>query len=100
MGERGSSGPSKTILDLKDSVTLGADATVNIASALAYIRAFMVDREPLPTTDRVKKWREGRITEYMGKALLFLDYMNHWERWDDDALFLKDFASLVTRGRH
>ena len=88
MGERGSLRPNKTILDLEDFVTLGVDTTVDIASALAYIRAFMVDREPLPTTDGVRPWREGRIAEYVVKALLLLDYMNHWERWDDDALFL------------
>nr|POE45195.1 hypothetical protein CFP56_25329 [Quercus suber] len=76
------------ILDPEDSITLGADAVVDIASALAYIRAFMVDGEPLPTTNRVRPWREGRVAEYIGKALFLLELMNHWERWDDDALFL------------
>ena len=58
----------------------------------------MVDRVPLPMTDRVKPWREGcggKVAESDGEALLLPTDMNHW---DDESLLLniKREAIMVT----
>ena len=58
----------------------------------------MVDRVPLPMTDRVKPWREGcggKVVESDGEALLLPTDMNHW---DDESLLLniKREAIMVT----
>lgn len=48
--------------------------------ALAYIRAFKVDGEPLPVTKRARPWRdvrEGHVAECVGKALLLPEDMRH-----------------------
>lgn len=48
--------------------------------APAYIHSFIVDEVPLPTTNRVRPWREGykgKVDESVGKALLLLKDMKH-----------------------
>ena len=48
--------------------------------APAYVHTFTMDRVPLPTTDRVRPWREGRegkVAESVGEALLPPTDMNH-----------------------
>ena len=80
-----------TVLDPKGSPTEEDDTPVDTLGALAYIKAFMVDREPFPTTDKVKPWRdgyEGHVAKCMGKELFLPKDMNHWEKWGDDALLL------------
>ena len=59
----------------------------------------MVDRVPLPMTDRVKPWREGRgdkVAESVGEALLLLVDMNHWANWDDESLLLNIKREAIT----
>lgn len=53
-GERGSSGPGMTILDLEDSPIVRADALVQTQGALAYTMSFVVDGESLLVIDRVR----------------------------------------------
>lgn len=67
------------------------DTHVDVMDAPAYIKSFMVDGEALPTTDRVRPWRDGhggKVAKCVGKALLLPDDMKHWEKWDDDPLLL------------
>ena len=59
----------------------------------------MVDRVPLPMTDRVKPWREGhggKVAESVGEALLLLVDMNHWANWDDESLLLNIKREAIT----
>ena len=59
--------------------------------APTYMKAFLVDGEALPATDRVRPWRDGRggkVAECVGKALLLPEDMKHWAKWDDDTLLL------------
>lgn len=66
--------------DLENSTPDLGDTHVNTTGATANIKAFMVDGEPLPTTDRVKPWREGhrgKVAKCVGKTLLFPKDMNH-----------------------
>lgn len=70
-----------TILDPEGSPTEEGNAPVDTLKALAYIRDFMVDGEPFPTTDRVRPWREGyegHVVECVGKELLLTKDINHW----------------------
>ena len=53
-GERRSSGPGMTILDLEDSPIVRADALVHTQGALAYTMSFVVDGESLLVIDRVR----------------------------------------------
>lgn len=55
-----SSSQPVTVLDLENSPPDLGDAPTNPVRALAYIKAFIVDGEPLPATDKVRPWREGR----------------------------------------
>ncbi|XP_050283530.1 uncharacterized protein LOC126723780 [Quercus robur] len=67
------------------------DIHVDAKGASTYVKAFMVDEEQLPATDRVRPWREGhggKVAECVGKALLFPEDMNHWVKWDDEFLLL------------
>lgn len=43
-----------TIHDLKNSPPNLGDTYVNVMGALAYVKAFMVDGEVLPATDKVE----------------------------------------------
>ena len=68
--------------------------------ALAYMKAFLVDGEALPATDRVRPWRDGRggkVAECVGKALLLPEDMKHWPKWDDDTL-LRNMKKEVIMG--
>ena len=59
--------------------------------APAYMKKFLVDGEALPTTNRVRPWRDGsdgKVAECVGKALLLPEDMKHWAKWDDDTLLL------------
>lgn len=59
--------------------------------APAYVKAFMVDGEPLPATNRVKPWREGcrgKVADCVDQALLLPKDMNHWAKWVDKSLLL------------
>ena len=69
-----------TVLDPKNSPPDLGDASANPIRAPTYIRAFMVDGEPFPTTDMVRPWGEGRggkVAECVRKALLLPEHMSH-----------------------
>nr|POF09862.1 hypothetical protein CFP56_74742 [Quercus suber] len=73
-----------SLLDLRDS-------RVNVVGDPAYMHSFTVDGVPLPATDRVRPWREGRkgkVAKSMGEALPLPKDMKHWAKWDDDSLIL------------
>ena len=56
------------------------DSQVDAMGASAYVHTFTMDGVPLPTTDRVRPWREGRegkVAESVGEALLPPTDMNH-----------------------
>ena len=56
------------------------DSQVDAMGAPAYVHTFTMDGVPLPTTDRVRPWREGRegkVAESVGEALLPPTDMNH-----------------------
>ena len=76
---------------LGDSLPELGDTHVNVLGAPAYMKAFMVDGEVLPVTDRLRPWRDGRggkVAKCVGKALLLPEDMKHWVKWDDDTLLL------------
>lgn len=79
---RGSSSDQPlTVPDSKNSPPNLGDAHIDATSAPAYIKAFMVDGEALPATDRVRPWREGgggKVAECVGKALLLPKDIKHW----------------------
>ena len=80
-----------TVLDPKGSPTKEGNTLVDTLGAPAYIKAFMVDREPFPATNKVRPWRDsygGRVAKCMGKELFLPKDMNHWEKWGDDTLLL------------
>ena len=69
-----------TVPDSENSPPDLGDTQVDAMSASTYIKAFMVDGKALPTSDRVKPWREGhegKIVECVGKALLLPKDMKH-----------------------
>ena len=81
---RGSSSDQPlTVPDFENSLPDLGDTHVDAIGALAYIKAFMVDEEVLPATNRVRPWREsrgGKVAECVGKALLLPEDMKHWAK--------------------
>ena len=60
-----------------------------------YVRAFLLDGQPLSTTERVRPWR-GHVAKCVGKALLLLEDMRNSEEWDyEDLLNMKREAVIV-----
>ena len=81
----------ETILDSGNSPLDLGDTHVDVTGAPAYTKVFMVDGEVLPSMDRVRPWRDGRggkIAKCVGKALLLLEDIKHWAKWDNDTLLL------------
>lgn len=81
-----------TIPDSGNSPPDLGDTHIDVLGAPTYIKTFMVDREVLPATDRVRPWKNecgGKVAECVRKALLLPEDMKHWAKWDDDTLLLK-----------
>lgn len=48
------------ILNAEGSLIIEEDAPVDVVGGSDYLRAFLIDGLPLPATDRVRPWTEGR----------------------------------------
>lgn len=58
---------------------------------MPYVRAFILDRQPLSTFERIRPWRNnlgGRMADCIGKALLLLEDEKSWEEWANVDLLL------------
>ena len=79
--QRGSSSEQPlTIPNFHNSPPNLGDTHIDATSALAYIKAFIVDKEALPAMNKVRPWRNGRggkVAECIGKALLLPEDMKH-----------------------
>ena len=73
----------QTIPDSENSPPDLGDTHVEVMDAPTYIKAFMVEGEALPATDKVRPWRDGRggkVTKCVGKALLLPENMKYWAK--------------------
>ena len=80
-GEGGRSlGPEVTVLDPESLLVKKGGTLVDTIGVPTYIRTFLVEREQLPATNRVRPWREGcesHVSQCISNAFLLPKYMNH-----------------------
>ena len=66
---------------------------------MPYVRAFMLDGQPLLTFERVRPWRNnlrGCVADCVGKALILPEDMKSWEEWANVDLLLNSWQPCLS----